>query len=117
MLPEKAPEQKFEGWVILEQLGHKRLGGYVREETIAGRGFLRIDIPDEGEKMQATQFINPDTIYCITPVTEPMARAVALRNKPTPVERWELPAPEPARRQQRLAMFDPDGDEENPEPF
>jgi len=88
-LPEKAPEQKFEGWMILEQLGHKRLGGYVREETIAGHGFLRIDIPDEGEKIQATQYINPETIYALTPTTEAMARAVALRNKPHPVERWE----------------------------
>ena len=110
MLPEKAPEQKFEGWVILEQLGHKRLGGYVREETIAGRGFLRIDIPDEGEKMQATQFINPDTIYCITPVTEPMARAVALRNKPTPVERWELPDEPQKPQKKQLTMYDVDHD-------
>ena len=91
-LPNKAPEQTFEGWVILEQLGHKRLGGYVREVEIAGHGFLRIDIPDEGEKFQATQFINPTTIYAMTPTTEEMARAVALRNKPQPVERWELPA-------------------------
>lgn len=93
-LPQQAPEQKFEGWVILEQLGHKRLGGYIREETIAGQGFLRIEIPDEGDKIQATQYIHPATVYAITPTTEAMARAVALRNKPTPVQRWELPAPD-----------------------
>ena len=100
-LPDKAPEQKFEGWVILEQLGHKRLGGYVREETVAGQGFLRIEIPDEGEKIQATQYINPSTIYAITPTTEEMARAVALRNKPQPVQRWELPAPDPTEYEAR----------------
>ena len=92
-IPEKAPEQKFEGWTILELMGHRRLGGYVRETEIAGQGFLRIDIPDEGDAVQATQFYAPGSVYAITPVTEAMAWAVALRNKPQPVQRWELPAP------------------------
>jgi hypothetical protein len=38
-------EEKFEGWAILELMGHRRLGGYVRETQIAGAGMLRIDIP------------------------------------------------------------------------
>lgn len=33
------------GWAILELMGHRRLGGYLREETIAGAAFLRIDVP------------------------------------------------------------------------
>lgn len=86
-------QEVFEGWCIIEQLGHKILGGYVREVTIAGHGFLHVDVPDEGDKLQATQLINPTTIYALTPTTEYMARAVALRNKPHPVQRWELPAP------------------------
>ena len=32
-------------------------------------------------------------VYCITPMSEAMARAVALHNQPEPVQRWELPAP------------------------
>ncbi len=100
-LPEKAPEQKFEGWTILEIMGHRRLGGYVRECEIAGGAFLRIDIPKSAttgdEESEATQFYAATSIYCITPVTEVMARAVAMRNKPQPVQRWELPAPAPER--------------------
>lgn len=36
----------FEGYAILELMGHRRLGGYLREETIAGAAFIRIDVPE-----------------------------------------------------------------------
>lgn len=88
---QKIPTQKFEGWAILEVMGHRKLGGFVTEVEIAGHGFLRIDIPAEGDTRHATQFYQPTSIYCVTPTTEPMARAIALRNKPQPVQRWELP--------------------------
>ena len=33
----------FEGWAILELMGHRRLAGYVREVELAGAGVLRLD--------------------------------------------------------------------------
>lgn len=36
----------FEGWAILELMGHRRLGGYLTEQEIAGAAFIRIDIPE-----------------------------------------------------------------------
>lgn len=86
----------FEGWVILELYGHRRLAGYVSEQEIAGKGFLRLDVPndDEPEKVLATQFYAAGSIYAITPTSEETARVVAKRCRPTPATRWEL---EPAR--------------------
>lgn len=84
-------QEKFEGWAILELMGHRRLGGMVTETQIAGAGFLRIDIPAEEGALPITQFCAPTSVYAITPVTEAMARAVAKRNTPQPVSRWELP--------------------------
>ena len=88
----------YEGWSIMELMGHRRLGGFVREVTIAGKGMLRIDIPaDEASgAAAATQFYPPDALYALTPVTEDMARAVARKNRPQPVNRWELPALPPS---------------------
>lgn len=80
----------FEGWAILEVMGHRRMGGMVQEVQLAGAGFLRIDIPTIGDTI--TQFYPPSSIYCLTPTTEAMARAVALANQQQPVSRWELPA-------------------------
>lgn len=87
---------KYEGWTILEVMGHRRIGGYVREQEIAGYGFLRIDVPgaENEPEIVATQFYPPSSIYCLTPTTEEIARAVATNNRPTPVHRWELPQPQ-----------------------
>lgn len=48
----------FEGWAILELMGHRRLGGYVSEATVAGAGFLRIDVP--GDERPCICFGDPD---------------------------------------------------------
>ncbi len=95
------------GWAILELMGHRRLGGFVTEQEIAGRGFLRIEIPGEGDAMYAVQFYSPTAVYCITPSTEAAARVAAASSRPEPVKRWELPAPAVADR--GLIGVDDDG--------
>jgi hypothetical protein len=65
----------FEGFCILELMGHRRLGGYVREEEIAGHGFLRIDVPAIGERVGMTQYVSPSSVYALTPCTESDAEA------------------------------------------
>lgn len=37
--------QPWEGWVILELMGHRRLAGHLTEEQIGGASFLRLDVP------------------------------------------------------------------------
>lgn len=78
----------FAEWAILELMGHRRLAGFVTEQEIAGKGFLRLEVPGQSG---ATQLYNPAAVYCITPTTEVIARAVAPTNQPAPVQRWELP--------------------------
>ena len=95
--------ETFEGWCILELMGHRRLAGYVREQEIAGAGMLRLDVHPRksGDSMQeapaaiATQFYSPAAVYCITPTTEAIARAVGEQSKPEPVSRYELEPPPP----------------------
>lgn len=82
----------FEGWAILELMGHRRLIGRLSTATIAGASFLRIDIPQEGDK-EATQFYSPSAVYAITPTTEELALRAAHLNIVAPVSRFELPAP------------------------
>lgn len=98
-MSEQTPAQI--GWAILELMGHRRLAGYVTEETIGGQGFLRLDVyEDELDTPAATQFYSPSAVYCITPTTEEIARAATRR--PEPVSRWELTSPgeeEPADAQ------------------
>lgn len=82
----------FEGWAILELMGHRRLIGRLSTATIAGASFLRIDIPRE-DGTETTQFYSPSAVYAITPTTEDLARRAAHLNTVAPVSRFELPAP------------------------
>jgi len=84
----------FEGWAILELMGHRRLAGYLSEVSLAGGSFVRIDVPTDINK-SVTQFYSAAAIYCITPTSEETARAVAKGAQPAPVQRWELPPARP----------------------
>lgn len=80
----------FSEWCIVELMGHRRLAGLLTEQEIAGKGFLRLDVPGDGPIWAATQFYSPGSVYCITPVAETVARKIAADNKPRPATRWEL---------------------------
>jgi len=100
-------DEAFEGFAILELMGHRRLAGWVSEQTLAGVAFIRIDIPAEKEgtphalwdpdeqSYGVTQFYSASAIYCLTPTTKETVLAVAGLNRPAPVQRWELPQPIP----------------------
>ncbi|MCA9876832.1 MAG: hypothetical protein KC442_03590 [Thermomicrobiales bacterium] len=88
----------IEGWGILELMGHRRLGGYLSEVTVAGVAMVRIDVPHPQHvgEMVATQLYSGQAIYGITPTTEEIARAIA-QGAPQPVSRWDLRALEAPR--------------------
>lgn len=88
-MTEPSENGPFTEWAIIELMGHRRLAGWLSEQEIAGRGFLRLDIPSDPP---ATQLYSPSAVYCITPTTEALARAVAKTAQHSPVQRWELPA-------------------------
>ena len=53
----------FDHWCIVEQLGHRRLAGRLREVQIAGAGFLRLDIPATPGHGEQTQWLSPASVY------------------------------------------------------
>lgn len=122
----------FDEWAVLELMGHRKLAGKVSEATIGGGAFIRIDVPGVEKEWEATQFYAPGAVYCISPVSEDIARRFAANTRPAPVTRYELAATVEsplAREEQRLreagysdseisghdddAGFDEDEDEDN----
>ena len=101
--------ENFEGWAILELMGHRRLAGFISEATVAGAALLRIDVHQETEPV-ATQYYSSAAIYCITPTTEELAKKFTAHFKPAPVQRWELPEPANPRGPE------PDEDDDEVEP-
>lgn len=99
----------FEGWAIVELMGHRRLAGHVSEQEIAGQAFLRLDVPAD---LPVTQFYSASAVYCITPTTEEIARGLAARMRPAPVQRYELEPPRP----RHTSSYDDDQDDDDEEP-
>lgn len=83
----------FEDWAIVELMGHRRLGGFVRHCELFGASMLRIDVPSAAKpgETHVTQYYAPTALYCVTPCTEEAALAVARLSQPAPVHRFELP--------------------------
>lgn len=99
----------YEGWAILELMGHRRMSGRLSEQVVGGASFVRIDVPGDGEEWTATQFYAPSAIYCITPTTEAIARKIAASGRPMPVTEWEL---RPERTLPAASRDDEDDDEQ-----
>jgi len=103
-----AEEKGFEGWALLELMGHRKMAGRLTEVTIGGGAFIRIDVfSGKDKKAMATQFYRPDAVYCITPTTEEIARAYAQKCQPEPVTRYELPEMTPSGRKARIERMEP----------
>lgn len=66
----------------LEVLGHVEFYGHLSEEEIAGVKFIRIDVVNDGEKVE-TKYFGTASIYAITPLTE----QAVLEATQTPVRR------------------------------
>ena len=90
------PETPFEGWALLELMGHRQRPGYVKEVEIAGGKMLRVDIPTKGGDV--TEFYGVQAVYALRPCSEEIVRGEITRwNDPRPVRPVEYRDPEPTR--------------------
>lgn len=86
----------FEGWAIVELMGHLRRAGRVSEVEQFGTKLLRIDVPVGPEEF-VTEFYGGSSIYRLRPSAEDVARAVAEQiGDPRPVSpvNYRLPPPD-----------------------
>jgi len=110
-------QAKFEGWAIVEIMGHNKEIGYVTTEYFGGPGLFRVDQPEllereytldrpeyvEGEYCPAgtvvkrgalpakTSLVGPSSIFRITPCDEQTARRAIERMLPVPMTILSLP--------------------------
>lgn len=93
----------YEGWAMLELMGHRQRVGRVSEAEVYGGKMLRIDIPiGDLNADVVTEFYGCSSIYAMRPISEDVAREYAKRNgDPRPVRPVDF----------RLADQRPSGDE------
>jgi hypothetical protein len=84
--------EKFEQWCILEIMGHQTFAGLVSEQAIGGASFVRIDVPEADGLPAFSKCFGAGSIYCITPVTEEVARMRAKSLRQSPLSVYDLPS-------------------------
>lgn len=111
--------EKFEGWCVVELMGHNVIAGYVTEQVIGGAAMLRVDVPAVEAQAAFTKFFAPSVVYGITPTTEESARIAATRIRARPIELWIVPNPKPQLAQiaDREQEDSDDFDDDNDSPF
>ena len=103
--------EKFEQWCILEIMGHQTYAGLVSEQAIGGSSFVRIDVPESEGIPAFSKCFGAGSIYCITPVTEEVARLRAKSLRQAPLSVYDLPD-EMRKRINTPALTGPRDDDE-----
>ena len=88
-------QSAYEGWAIVELMGHNTIAGYVCEQSQYGVAMLRVDVPGNESQAPFSKFYGGSSIYGITPTTEEIARHAASRLAVRPVSHWTVPDPKP----------------------
>lgn len=114
--------QSFESWAIVEVMGHKKYAGLVTEQVIGGQSFVRVDVPaihDDNPDERREKFcklFGSGSIYCITPVSEDVARAMVLQLAERPIPIFELRNLQNRQVPATLGFYDDAGDDHDFDP-
>lgn len=83
----------FEGWAIIEIMGHNTIAGYISEASMYGIAMMRVDVPACDDQPAYTKFYGGSSIYGITPTTQEIVIKAAERLRIRPVSEWLIPTP------------------------
>jgi hypothetical protein len=92
--------QTVTGYAIVELFGHMKIAGKITERTIAGEGFLQLDIEQE-DGSSFTRLIHPKSIYALNPVPREVALELATRWQYAPVKPYDVPKLQEAFRKEQ----------------
>jgi len=77
-------------WAIIEIFGHDRYVGIISDHQIGGESFVRVDIPDTGEKMGFTKLFGKNAIYSITFIDENTGEILIKEMEQEPIKLWRF---------------------------
>ena len=80
-----AEPKPFDCWAVVEVMGHNRYAGRVTEQAIGGCAFVRVDVPQIGDRLAFTKLLGQGSIFAITPCSEEAARAAAAQCYELPI--------------------------------
>ena len=88
-MTDKSPSTpEYEGWAIIEIMGHTKAVGQIKEVSMAGTVLLKVNIPDpENGETLLTQYYGGSSIFSVTPCDKETAMKMIER------QYWNLSEP------------------------
>lgn len=80
----------YDGWADIQFMGHRRLVGRVRTDQIGGTAIFVVEVPNDAGAFD-TEIYAASALYAFKPMSEELARAIAGRVNPAPINPYELP--------------------------
>lgn len=108
--------EAFEGWALVELMGHRKRAGLCKDVGMIGTRLLRVDVPDATDLMKfTTEFYGGSAIYGMHPCDEATGRRLARNHTyDRAIEPYQEPsAPATAALGYRRGEEDPSENDDN----
>lgn len=113
------PSASFQGWALVELMGHQREAGYVTTQYFGDKAMFQIDVPERPAQQETltapkwgpddtllpagsvvekpavdgrTRLVNPSAVYAINPATEEAVLAALTASEPRRIKVISVPA-------------------------
>lgn len=98
-------KEPLKSYAVVEMMGHRKIVGLVTESDISGGQLIRVDVLGSTGEPERTEYVGVGSIYCLTIVTEEVAKKTAQSYAPRPAWAYGLES----RPDRQL----PDGDDDD----
>ena len=82
-------EKSFDHWAIIEVFGHEKYAGRVSAEKVGDQSMIRLDVPEVNGLPGFVKFLNPASVFSITPVSEEYAQEMAAEMNKQPIAGYD----------------------------
>jgi len=74
----------LKSYAVVEMMGHRKIVGIICESGYGPGSLIRVDVLGNDGEVERTEHIGVGSIYCLTEVTEQVAKAAAAAHAPKP---------------------------------
>lgn len=79
-------------YAVVEMMGHRKVVGIISESPLGPGSLIRVDVLGSDGRVERTEHVGVGSIYCLTEVTEAVAKASAMHSAPKPSFAYDIEA-------------------------
>lgn len=85
---------RLEQYAVVEMMGHRKVIGKITESDIGASSLIKVTVLNKSGEPERTEYIGVGSIYCLTIVTEAVAKEAVANYTPEPTWAYALNRPQ-----------------------